>query len=204
MIEIYGSPRTSSGRCYLMLEEVGAPYKAMPLDMMEKREHKSEGYLKLNPNGKVPVLKDGDFVIWESMAINHYLAEKYKPALLGKTVQEKGIIQQWSTWSLVELQPPLVDMIIQLMFTPEDKRDMNIVKKAQDKIPPMLKILDSYLANKSYIVGAEISVADFNVGSVVNICLGMKMDMAPYPNIQKWMGQLQARPSFKKFAELRS
>lgn len=203
MIKIYGSPRSSSGRCYLMLEEIGVPYKAVPLDMMEKREHKSEAYLKLNPNGKVPCLIDEDFVIWESMAINFYLAEKYKPELLGKTPQEKGHVLQWSTWSQVELQPPMVDILIQMWFTPEDKRNMSIVSQAQDKIPPMMQILDKALAGKSYLVGEKFTLADINVSSVVNIALGLKFPLDGYENINFWMNRIKERPSFQKFLDLR-
>ncbi len=82
MITIYGSPRSSSGRCFWCLEEVGETYNAKPLNFKEK-EHKSPAYLKINPNGKAPTLTDDDFVIWESIAINFYLAETYKPELLG-------------------------------------------------------------------------------------------------------------------------
>ena len=80
MVEIYGSPRSSASRCFIVLEELGIPYKAMPIDM-SNREHRSDAYLLLNPNGKIPCVNDDGFVIWESLAINHYLVEKYKPAL---------------------------------------------------------------------------------------------------------------------------
>ncbi|MBX3021749.1 MAG: glutathione S-transferase family protein [Bdellovibrionales bacterium] len=203
MIQIYGTPRGSAGRCYMMLEEVGQPYEIMPLDMMEKKEHKSPEYLKLNPNGKVPCLIDGDFVIWESTAINFYLAEKYKPELLGRTPEEKGLIQQWSTWCMVELQPPLVDMIIQLMFVPEPKRDMALVERSKEKVPPMLAVLDQAMMGKTYLVNERLTVADFNVASVVNIAAAMKFDLSPYKNIERWFSGMKERPSFKKFIDLR-
>src|SRR3989344_9118391 len=123
MIKIYGAPRSSAGRCFWLLEELALPYQAMPVDMRNK-EHKSEAFLKLNPNGKVPALVDGDVVLWESIAINHYLADKYRPELLGKTPVERGLEQQWSTWSMVDLQPPLVDLIIQMVLTTEEKRNV--------------------------------------------------------------------------------
>lgn len=204
MIQIYGSPRTSAGRCYLMLEEVGVPYEAKALDMFEKREHKSPDYLKLNPNGKVPVLVDGDFVLWESIAINSYLAERYKPELLGHGAQEAAHVQQWSLWGLVELQPPLVDLIIQTMFVPEPTRDAKLIEKARVSVPPMLKVLDDHLNGKTQLVANRLTVADFNVASVANIAYAMKIDLSGYPHLTAWMGALKQRPSFKKFVELRS
>ncbi|MCB0362836.1 MAG: glutathione S-transferase [Bdellovibrionales bacterium] len=112
MVAIYGSPRSSSGRCFWCLEEIGIEYENKPINFREK-QHKSPEYLKLNPNGKVPVLVDGDFVIWESLAINFYLAEAYKPQLLGSDIQHRGLVHQWSIWALADLQPPLIEAFIQ-------------------------------------------------------------------------------------------
>lgn len=202
MIKIYGVPRSSSGRCFLMLEELGLPYENVPLDMKNK-EHKSDAFLKLNPNGKVPVLVDGDFVIWESIAINNYLADKHRPELLGKTPMERGVQQQWSTWAMVDLQPPLVEILIQMVFVPEDKRSMTVIEKNREKVPPMLAILEKVLTGKDYILGKNISVADFNLVSVVNIAVMFEFDFKPYPAIGAWMGRMKDRPCFKKVAELR-
>jgi glutathione S-transferase len=91
MTTIYGSPRTSAGRCIWALEEAGIKYNNQPVDMKNK-EHKSPEYLKLNPNGKVPVFVDNDVTLFESMAINSYIAESYKKELLGKTASERGLL----------------------------------------------------------------------------------------------------------------
>lgn len=203
MLKIYGVPRSSSGRCFVMLEELGLPYENVPLDMRTK-EHKSEAFLKLNPNGKVPVLVDGDFVIWESTAINSYLADKHKPELLGKTPAERGAQQQWSTWAMVDLQPPLVEILIQMVFVPEEKRSMAVIEKAREKVPPMLAILDQALTGKDYILGTEVSVADFNLASVVNIAQTFEFDFKPYPAVSAWLERMLSRPSFQKVGELRA
>jgi glutathione S-transferase len=203
MIQIYGSPRSSAGRCYLLLEELGIPYETVPLDL-SKKEHKSEAFLRLNPNGKVPCLVDGEFVLWESIAINHYLAEKYKPALLGTNPQEKGLVQQWNLWAMTEMQPPLVDILIQLVFTPEDKRDVNAIAKAKERLQPMLANLDRALAGKTYLVGEKLTVADFNAASVVNIAAAFQLPMDHLANLLAWFKRMKDRPSFKKFADMRS
>lgn len=203
MIKIYGPPRSSAGRCYFLLEELGLSYEQVPLDMMEKKEHKSEAFLKLNPNGKVPCLVDADFVIWESLAINNYLAEKYKPELLGANAQEKGLVQQWSIWALLELQPPMVDILIQTLFTPEHKRDANLIAQAKEKIPPKLEILNRYLLNKNFVVGEKFTLADLNVASVVNIASGLQIPLKDYPNLSAWFTKIKTRPSFEKLLSMR-
>ncbi|MDG0816258.1 glutathione S-transferase family protein [Bdellovibrio svalbardensis] len=201
MIEVYGSPRSSAGRVYLMLEELGLKYKTMPMDMKNK-EHKSPEFLALNPNGKVPCLKENDYVIWESIAINQYLAEKYMPEMLGSTPEEKGHVAQWSVWAMTELQPPLVDILIQMIFVTEDKRNHSVIEKAKEKIPGLMNILNQALTNKDYLVGGKFSVADINMASVVSILTHLHMDVSPYKNVQHWMEKMNSRPAFRKYSEL--
>ena len=203
MIKIYGSPRTSAGRCFLMLEESGAPYTTVALDMMEKKEHRTPEYLKLNPNGKVPCLVDGEFVIWESLAINFYLAEKYRQDLLGRTPEENGLVHQWSIWGLTELQAPLIDLLIQMLFVPEPKRDANIIAKAKERIPPLLEVLNQALGRTPYVIGDQVSLADINLVSVANIAPNLQFPLDGYAHLCRWMNLMRARPSFQRFLKLR-
>lgn len=202
MIKIYGSPRSSAGRCYWMLEELGLSYQVMPLDMRNK-EHKSESYLQINPNGKVPALIDGDFVIWESMAITNYLAKKYQSPLAAQTPEEDGLIMQWSLWSLVDLQTPAVDWLIQEIFMPPEKKNPHVIEEAQKKIPGFLSVLEKTLKNKNYLVSDRFTVADLNVASVVNILVALKYDLSSFPHIQRWMGLCSNRPAMQKLKQLR-
>ena len=201
MLNIYGSPRSSSGRCFWALEEVGASYETKTISF-EKGEHKSPEFLKINPNGKVPALTDGETTIWESMAINFYLANKYKPELAGTTPVEKAFIQQWSFWALGELQPPIIEIFIQKVFVPEDKKDPKVIERAQAKIPPLLEVLNSALENKDYLAGDEFTLADLNTLSVAYICPRIGVELTPYTNITKWMGRTFERPAYKKYQGL--
>lgn len=201
MIKIYGSPMSSSGRCFWCLEEVGQEYEAQAIDF-KKGEHKSPDFLKINPNGKLPALIDGDFTIWESMAINFYLAKAYKPELLGKNDQENGIVHQWSIWSVADLQAPIIAAFIELVFVPEDKRDQNKIAQAIEKAKPLLETLNQNLEGKDYIIGEDFSLADINVASVVAICEHIQLDLSSYTSINKWMNRLSERPSFIKYQSL--
>lgn len=201
MIKIYGSPKSSAGRVYWMLEELGLNYEPVKINMREK-EHKSEAFLKLNPNGKIPCLTDGDFVIWESTAINHYLAEKYSPELLGSTPETRGLVQQWNIWSMIELQKPIIDILIQKVFVPEDKRDHTLIEKSQKSCGPLLTILDTALSNKKYLTGDTFNVADLNMASVVSIASAIEMDISSFKNIKSWMGNIMERPAFQKSSKI--
>lgn len=203
MIKIYGSPRSSAGRCYLMLEECGLKYEHVKLDM-GKKEHKSADFLKINPNGKVPALMDGDFQIWESIAINNYLAEKYKPELLGHGAEAKGLVYQWSVWAMTEMQSPFVDILIQLHFVPEEKRNHEKIEKAKMHIPELLNILDKALANKKYLVNDTYSLADLNIASVLNIGNSIGVHFDQFQSITNWFAQIKNRSAWQKFVEARN
>lgn len=201
MIQIYGPAGSSAGRCFWALEEVGVPYEAVPVNMRAK-DHKKPEFLRMNPNGKVPVLKDGDFVLWESMAINFYLAEKYKPALLGADLQEKAEVLKWSFWALVEYQTPIIEAFIQKVFVPEAHRDHAIIAKSLEKIAPLNQLLEQQLTGRDYLVGSSFSLADINVASVAKLCPMIGADLSQFPAIQSWVNRLMERPAALKVAEL--
>jgi glutathione S-transferase len=184
-----------------MLEELGVQYERVSVDM-RAREHKSPEYLKLNPNGKIPTLVDGDFIIWESMAINAYLAAKHNSPLQGHTPQEVGLIQQWSFWSILEVQKHAVEWLIQVMFVPNDKKDPAVVEKAQKALAPLMKILDQSLDNKRYLVGDRFTLADLHVASTVNVIKDLGWNLNETPNVNVWHKACQDRPSWHRVCTL--
>ncbi len=203
MITLYGSPRTSAGRCVWALEEAGIAYNLKEIDMRAK-EHKSPEYLKINPNGKVPALTDGDLTLFESMAINFYIAEAYKSELLGKDIPAKALVRQWSFWAVSELQSPLIEIFIQKVFIPEEKRDHKIIETSLNKLPNLFNILNSALNEKKYLVENQFSLADLNTASVASISMAIGFDIKPYSNIMSWMKVISDRPAYQKYMALRS
>ena len=202
MITLYGSPKSSAGRCVWTLEEAGLAYTLKDVDMKNK-EHKSESYLKINPMGKVPAMVDADVTLFESMAINYYLAEKYKKELLGTNDLEKGLAMQWSFWATSELQPPIIEIFIQKVFIPDDKRDQNIIENNLKKIPSLLNVLNNSLKENKYLSGSHFSIADINTASVVSICPMIGINFTDYPHIKDWLNSLNERPAFQKYQALR-
>lgn len=198
MITIYGSSRSSAGRCIWALEEAGVAFTQKDVDMKNK-EHKSPEFLKINPMGKIPAMIDGEITLFESMAINYYIADTYKKELLGTTALEKGLSMQWSFWAVSELQPPIIEAFIQKVFVPEDKRDNNLIEKNLNKLPDLLSVLNNSLADRKYLAGNQFTIGDINTASVVSICSAMGIDLGTYPNIKKWLGVISERPAFQKY-----
>lgn len=202
MITLYGPPRSSAGRCLWMLEEAGVSYELKNIDMKNK-EHKSEDFLKINPNGKVPALTDGNFNLFESMAINNYIAEKYKPELLGTTIEERALTHQWSYWVSTELQDPIIQVFIQKVFMPEDKRSQEVIDENMAKLPGLFTMLDNSLNGKTYLNGKTFTLADLNTQSVVSIAPMVGFDISSYKNVDLWMKAISDRPAFQKYSKLR-
>ena len=121
MTKLHGTSRSRSARSLWALEELGVNYEHLP---MPTTEAKSPAHLKLNPNGHVPVLEDDGVVVWESMAINLYLAEKYgKNSLWPSDPAARADIYKWSFFAMTEVEPHLITLLRNRVMAPPDQRD---------------------------------------------------------------------------------
>ncbi len=194
MLTLYGPKLSSAWRCLWMLEEMGAAYAHKDMDWRAGDMKKPE-YLALNPNGKVPTLTDGDFVLWESMAINAYLAEKYDPDLYGKSPEDRGKILQWSFWSIIHVQP---DVEAKYLRDLRQQPDTAADGKAQATLSRFATVLDEALAGKQFLVGGQFSLADLNCGSVFAYARDAALDLSAFSNLTRWLDALTARPAYRK------
>jgi len=188
MVKLYGSLMTSANRCHVLLKELDIEWEEVPLDM-GNGAHKSADYLKLNPNGKVPCMVDGDFVLWESMAINKYLTKKYRPELLGGSIEAMAQIDQWSYWSIIHVQRYLFEM-----FSDQSEETR---KRCTEVLYPFHQVLDAHLEGKEYMLGDSFTLADINVGTVISVNRFVKNDISEFSNIGAWLSRLFARPCFQ-------
>lgn len=194
MIKLYGPMQSSARRCAWMLEEAGAAYENIAVNM-QAGEHKGEAFLKINPNGKVPVLQDDEFVIWESLAINMYLAEKYQPALLGEGVEEHGHVYQWSIWGMLNLGGALETLAVQKWRNlPADAS----TEAARADLGKFLPVLNAALVGKDYLVGGHFTLADLNTAALLTTTSFVGYDLSSYIEVVRWMKLLAERPAFKK------
>jgi len=202
MITLYGPARSSAGRCLWCLEEAGVQYENKNIDMKNK-EHKSESFLEINPNGKVPALVDGNVKLFESMAINFYIADKYMTALLGNTPEERALTYQWTFWASSEVQDPIIQIFIQKMFMPDEKRSQSVIDENMEKLPAFFKTLNEALRGKTYLNGRDFSLADLNTASVISIAPMLGIGFSEYKNIDNWLNSLNDRPAFQRYTDLR-
>ncbi len=130
MIKLYGISRSRASRSLWALEEIGVEYENVPTHF--SGDTKKPEFLALNPNGRVPVLTDGEVTLFESMAINLYLAKKYDGGLQPKTLEDEARAVQWSFWGMTELEAHLIQMLLHWVMLPEAERDASQIEAAAE------------------------------------------------------------------------
>lgn len=179
MLKLYGGSRSRASIIQWYLEEKGINYEFILLDMA-KGEHLQPEFLKLNPIGKVPVIIDGDFVLWESGAILLYLAEKYGQEI--DSLETRSIVNQWILFANSTLATGLF-----------------IEANREREMPKLLPPLEQILQSQSYFLGDKFTVVDVAVGSMLAYTqILLKLDLTNYPAICKYIEATSQRPAFAK------
>ena len=182
----------------LLAAELGIPLELIARDP-RKGETRSEDFLGKNPNGRVPTLVDGDFVLWESPAILKYLAAKHPERGLGGTgANQEALINQWLFWWTGGGEAAMDALNWELFIKPkvlqQGGNDPGIMADAHARIARFLPVLDAQLEGRDHILG-DLSIVDFVIGARLDRGPAiLKIDMAPYPNINAWIERLRAKP----------
>ncbi len=198
MFTLYTSPMSGNGRkVHMVLEEVGAQYQLVKLDLTKGDQKKPE-YLQLNPNGKVPTIDDDGFILWESNAIIQYLAEKHPMAnLLAAGAHNRARMFQWLLFEQTTFRPPLSLLFRQTRFTPPDQQDAKAIEQAWAEVRANMGTLQHALSGRDYI-GETFSVADIAVLPYVYLARDLGVDLSAWPTVAAYWQRLSARPSWQK------
>ena len=204
MLKLYGQYRSRAFRVAWLCKEANIPYEHHNVTInVEGATAKAPWYAALNPNQRVPTIDDDGVVMWESGAINLYLAEKYKSPLWPKDLQGKGRAYQWAFFIANDVEPHMITVMQhRLMFAPE-KRDPALADAADEKLRPRLKVLDDFLSAHDYFDIDKWGLADFMVASVCYSFTVMKYDLSKFPRFQKWLMASIERPRAKEARALR-
>ena len=202
MLQLYGNPRSRALRCLWMLEEVGQPYQL--LDKSTRAEDlQTSDYLRLNPNARIPTLVDGDLVLWESMAINLYLAQKYEGPMHCADAAELGLAAQWSFWAVLEIEHLLLNLLEHRALLAEFSRDPSVVERNELLLKRPLKVLNDALAARGHLAGNRFTVADLNVASILTWGKMARLDLSACPDLQRWLDACLARPAYARLRAAR-
>src|SRR5260370_36324711 len=168
MLKIYGIPRSRAFRTLWMAKELGMEYEHIPLAFHDGGTRTPE-YLRVNPNGQVPTIDDDGVILWESMAINLYLAKKYSlGALYPILFEDEARTWQWSFWGMTEIERPVLTAMFHRAILPEDKRDAALADESERQLGRPLMVLDAAVATTPYLLAEHFSVADLNGASILS------------------------------------
>jgi glutathione S-transferase len=211
VMEVYwGSGSPFAWRVLLALELKQIEYASRLLEF-SKREHKSPEFLKLNPRGKVPILRDGDFVLSESIAILAYLDHKVpNPPLFGRNAEETGRIWKSVSETISYLEPQGFKIAGPIFFS-KVSESANEIRGATELLHVELKLIEGVLAQSPWLVGDEISGADIVAYPPIEILLRAASKEAakpfelgllpldrPYPAIAAWRERIRSLPGYER------
>lgn len=186
-------------RVRAVASELDIELEIVEVDLM-KGETRTDAFLALNPNGKIPVLVDGDFVLWESRAINAYLASARKErGLYPDDPKQRAIVDQWSYWQAVHFAPPMQRVAFERLFKEKfgmGSTDEQAVEGHMKEIAQLLPMLDAALQQNEWIAG-RLSIADFALASTFIYRDPSGVSLDDNPAVAAWIDRMEARPSWQ-------
>lgn len=200
-LTFYYSPQSNASRVRMSLTELGVPHETVLVDL-KAGDQRQPDFLRWNPNGKVPTIVLDGTPMFESVAIQIALGERYgvEKGLwprIGSSEHHQALT--WLVWSQVSL----IGAVVRYMWNASDyvPREQHNAKQAEvawAEVERLLKILDERFAGREYLTGVDYTLADLDVASTV--VWGMmihKFDLSAYPRMQAWVRRVAARPAFQ-------
>jgi glutathione S-transferase len=200
MLRVHGSARSRALRTLWMVGELGIPYEHSDI-LPRSPATKTPEFLALNPNSRLPVIEDDGLVLYESMAINLYLAKKYRSPLYPTDPRGEALTLQWSFWEIDRLDRQIVNYANHAIVLPEAERDASIADAAWAEIVPAMDVLNGALAKARWLAGPEFSLADLNVAAA--LYRGLSMDLGRWPHVKDWLARCWDRPAAKRARAMR-
>jgi len=170
---------------------------------LPKGEQRRPEYAALNPNMRMPTLKDGEYVLWESNAIVQYLASK-RPSNTLWPKDERGRLDvtRWQFWDLAHWDPVCAvyafEYVAKRLLRGDAEPDMAALAKGEEGFHRSAKVLDGQLQKKKFVTGESLTLADFSLGSALNLATIAHYPIEPYGHIKRWYGELMALPAWQK------
>lgn len=204
MLKIWG--RTNSvnvQKAMWCIAELGLAHERIDAGM-QYGKNKEDWFLEMNPNGRVPVIDDDGFTLWESNSIVRYLSAKHSPGgLYPQSLQVRADCERWMDWQLTVLSPPMTVAFWQLIRTPSEQRDMQKVQQSAQETATVLTMLDRQLTGRDYVGGSELTMGDIPVGAMVHRWYALPdIERPELANLRAWYERLSTRPAFQNHVML--
>lgn len=178
------------------LAELDVPHRRIDAGMKFGINDTDE-YRAMNPTGLIPTIDDEGYVLWESNAIVRYLAAKHSfGGLYPEALHARFHAERWMDWQATAFNTAITPVFLGLIRTPPEKRDEGVIETARLACEACLAILDGHLADRAYMNGDGLTIADIPVGAVVNRWYRLPVARIPRRNVERWLAALAERPAF--------
>lgn len=206
-MKLYGFPPSpNTWKVRAVAAHLGIPLEMEFVDLTKGGSHTPE-YLAINPTGRTPTLVDGDLKLWESSAIMQYVASQKPNSLWPDNARARADIARWQSWQLAHFSKEGCEPLI---FNRLVKKLMNLgapdeaaVARGLECFNKEAKVLDAHLAGQHYLVGKEITLADFSVAAPLFYTKEADLPVGAYPRLQEWFGRVAALPAWRETAPQR-
>ena len=203
MITLYGVYRSRATRPLWLLQETGTAFTHVPMIQAYRLPDPaspgapintaSPEFLKVNPQGQIPAMQDGDLILTESLAIALYLARRYGGPLGPQDDAEAALMEQWALFAATAVEGPALE----ILQAPEGAMGEGIVTVACEKLRRPLARLNAHLSGRDWLVGNRFTVADINTAECLRYAQGNAALIADFPEVKRWIEAAQARPAFR-------
>ncbi|TWE05916.1 glutathione S-transferase [Pseudomonas sp. AG1028] len=199
MLKIWGRKNSSNVRKALWCaEEAGVAYERLEaggaFGVVDQPE-----YLARNPNGRVPMIEDGDLVLWESNAIVRYLAAAYAPGTLyPEDPASRACGDKWMDWTTSSFAGEFRDLFWGTLRTPVEQRNDALIEAARQRCIDLLALPEKALDEQPYLSGEHFAMGDIPLGSFIYAWFEMPIERPSQPNLQAWYARLCKRPAYRR------
>ena len=198
MLEIWGRPYSSNVIPVIWTaNELGLKY-TLQLAGGSFGKLDTQQYAQINPNRMIPAIRDGNFALWESLAIVRYLCDHYGADNLSPAdPQTRAIADQWMEWSASKAFAPVIYLFFATVRTQPADRDLAKIAALRDEANEALIILDAHLADRPYVCGDSFTMGDIPLGCVAYRYFNVDVHRPALPNVEAWYQRLAERAPYR-------
>ena len=200
MSKIYGSDLSGpANKVRFVANYMGLDYDYIVVKLREGEQNRPE-FLKINPIGKIPAIDDGGFYLFESNAICRYLADKHNSPLYPRGLKERAIVDQWLDFGSMHVAAAVSKVVYNRIFAPIRKieADERSIKEGLEFLARFLPVVDRQLADKKFLLGDAITLADFNMLAGLDPVEAAQIDISSYVNVCRWRNELKKQDFYTR------
>ncbi|MCA9406646.1 MAG: glutathione S-transferase family protein [Candidatus Omnitrophica bacterium] len=200
MLKIYGADlSTPANKVRMMVNALDIPYEYVRVSIRDQ-ENRTPEFLQMNPNGKIPVLDDNGFILFESGAICRYLADKQNSSLYPKDLKQRALVDQWTDFAVIHINGAMNRVVFNRIFAKRIGRkiDEQSLRDGLAFLEKFLPVVDDRLEGRDFLAEDGLTLADISLISILDPCEVAEVDLSAYKNIVAWRNRLRQEPFYKK------